>query len=413
VIDSLLVLSFLFWFFVAPAAFAALFSIRMGRRYLEYVEAEMQEPAGEEAAGDEDDPPVPYHPPASLIVPVKGLDHDLAENLRSLASQDYPDFELIVVCRSASDEALRVARLALGAKARLVLSDQPPDDTGEKVHNLQHAVRLARLESEVFVFADSDGQVTPGWLRALVSPLADESIGATTGFRWYFPEDGGFWPLLRSVWDSTIAGNMSTKDRNFAWGGGMAVRRATFEQARVSDFWKGAVSDDYRLTAALDKAGLGIRFVPGGMVATTGACSRQEFLDWAKRQLVITKVYRKKLWLAGFISHVFYCGAMVMSLAMALAGSPLSIAGFVVTVIPGMGKGATRCYAARLMFPERHEWLDHFSWAYFWLVPIATWVWLYTFVSSATTRTIEWRGNVYELIAPDRTRSLSGSVPSV
>ena len=100
-------------------------------------------------------------------------------------------------------------------------------------------------------------------------PLADETIGATTGFRWYFPEDGGFWPLLRSVWDSTIAGNMNTKDRNFAWGGGMAVRRATFEQARVAEFWKGTVSDDYRLTAALNKARLGIRFVPGGMVATT------------------------------------------------------------------------------------------------------------------------------------------------
>lgn len=402
-------LSFLFWFFVAPAALAALFSIRMGRRYLEYVEAAARGLLDEDLSG-EDPPPAPYQPPVSLIVPVKGLDHDLAANLRSLAAQEYPDFELIVVCRSASDEALRVARLAMEGKARVVLADHPPDDTGEKVHNLQHAVRLARLESEVFVFADSDGQVTSGWLRALVTPLANDTIGATTGFRWYFPEDGGFWPLLRSVWDSTIAGNMNTKDRNFAWGGGMAVRRSTFEEARVAEFWKGAVSDDYRLTAALNEAKLGIRFVPGGMVATTGACSRQEFLDWAKRQLIITKVYRKKLWVAGFVSHVFYCGAMVMSLAMAAAGNPLALAGFVVTVIPGMGKGAMRSYAARLMFPERHDWLDRFSWAYFWLVPLATWVWLYTFIASATTRTIEWRGNVYELLAPDRTRRLSPSV---
>jgi cellulose synthase/poly-beta-1,6-N-acetylglucosamine synthase-like glycosyltransferase len=405
------VLTFLFWFFVAPAALAALFSIRMGRRYLEYVEAALHKPVEEDDPEDEP-PPDPYLPPVSLIVPVKGLDHDLSENLRSLAAQDYPDFELIIVCCNATDEAVRVARLALEDRARVLVSDQPPGDTGEKVHNLRYAVRLARLESEVFVFADSDGQVTSGWLRALVSPLHDESIGATTGFRWYFPEEGGFWPLLRSVWDSTIAGNMNTKDHNFAWGGGMAVRRETFERARVADFWKGAVSDDYRLTHALDAAGLGIRFVPGAMVATTGHCSRQEFLDWARRQLTITKVYRRKLWIAGFISHVFYCGAMVMSLAMALTGSPLALMGFVVTVIPGMGKGAMRSYAARLMFPERHDWLDRFSWAYFWLVPVATWVWLYTFARSAVTRTIEWRGNVYELIAPDRTRSLSRAAPS-
>jgi cellulose synthase/poly-beta-1,6-N-acetylglucosamine synthase-like glycosyltransferase len=375
----------------------------MGRRYLEYVESSLRKP---EEDGDADDDP-PYQPPVSLIVPVKGLDHDLSENLRSLASQDYPDFELIVVCSNATDEAVRVARLALEDRARVVVSDQPPDGTGEKVHNLQYAVRFARPESEVFIFADSDGQVTTGWLRALVNPLRDEAIGAATGFRWYFPEEGGFWPLLRSVWDSTIAGNMNTKDRNFAWGGGMAVRRETFERARVAEFWKGAVSDDYRLTHALDAAGLGIRFVPGAMVATTGHCSRREFLDWAKRQLIITKVYRRKLWIAGFVSHIFYCGAMVMSLTMALAGSPLALMGFVVTVIPGMAKGAMRSYAARLMFPERHDWLDRFSWAYFWLVPVATWVWLYTFARSATTRTIEWRGNVYELIAPDRTRILS------
>jgi hypothetical protein len=98
---------------------------------------------------------------------------------------------------------------------------------------------------------------------------------------------------------------------------------------------------------------------------------------------------------------------MVMSLTMALAGNPLALAGFVVTVIPGMGKGATRGYAAQIMFPERQEWLDRFSWVYFWLVPIATWVWLYAFVGSAMTRKIKWRGNVYELVAPDRTRTLS------
>jgi hypothetical protein len=101
-----------------------------------------------------------------------------------------------------------------------------------------------------------------------------------------------------------------------------------------------------------------------------------------------------------------------MSLTMALAGSPLALAGFVVTVVPGMGKGAMRGYAAQLMFPMRQEWLDRFYWAYFWMVPIATWVWLYTFIGSAMTRKIEWRGNVYELIAPDQTRSLSGPAGS-
>ncbi len=398
-------LTYLFWIFVIPAALAALVSIRAGRNYLDYMEVSLA-PLHPEEPPDPDLPPEPYTPPATLIVPVKGLDHDLAQNLRSLAGQDYPDFELIVVCHSASDQALRVARLSLEGLGRVIVAGPPPAGTGEKVHNLMRAVAVSRTASAVLVFADSDGQVPSGWLRSLVAPLADPEVGAATGFRWYFPEDGGFWPLLRSVWNSTIAGNMRPDGRNFTWGGGTAIRRETFERARVKEFWQGTVSDDYRLSAAMNAAGLGVHFVPAAMVATTGSCTAAEFLDWATRQLVITKVYRRKLWLAGFVAHVVYCGAMLMSVLLAVSGNPLGLGGLVVTVVPGMGKGAMRSYAARLMFPDRTDWLDRFSWAYFWMVPIATWIWLYTFTRSAFTRTIEWRGNVYKLVSAEETRSI-------
>ncbi len=388
-------LIYLFWFFVVPATLAALVSNRAGRNYVEYVEAELNEPVGE------------YEPPVTLIVPVKGLDHDLAGNLQSLAVQDYPDYELIVVTRGASDEGLRVARSVLHERVRVVVAGEPADGTGEKVHNLLEAVRQARSASEVFAFADSDGRVTRNWLRNLVAPLEDESLGATTGFRWYLPEDGGFWPLLRSAWDSTIAGNLRADDKNFAWGGGMALGRSTFEQASVAEFWRGAVSDDYRLTAAMNAAERGIRFVPGAMVATTGSCTAAEFLRWAARQLVITRVYRGKLWWAGFVAHIVYCGAMVMSLLVALTGNPLGLAGLVVTLVPGMAKGAVRGHAGRMMFPHHGGWFDQYGWAYFWMTPIATWIWLYTFLRSAMTRRIEWRGNVYELVSANETRCIS------
>ena len=388
-------LTFLFWFFVVPATLAALVSNRAGRNYIEYVEVELNEPIGE------------YAPPATLIVPVKGLDHDLAGNLQSLAAQDYPDFELIVVTRSTSDEALRLARTVLPETVHVVIAGEPPEDTGEKVHNLLEAVRRARPISEVFAFADSDGRVGRQWLRNLIAPLQDESLGATTGFRWHLPDEGGFWPLLRSVWDSTIAGNLRVDDKNFAWGGAMALRRSTFERANVADFWQGAVSDDYRLTAAMNAAQMGIRFVPGAMVATPGSCTGPEFLRWAARQLAITRVYRAKLWWAGFVAHIVYCGAMVTSVLVALSGNPLGLGGLVITLLPGMGKGAIRAQAGRMMFPNYGTWFDQHGWAYFWMTPIATWVWLYTFVRSAMSRKIEWRGNVYELVSAEQTRCIS------
>lgn len=398
-------LSFWFWLFVIPATLAALFSMRKGRDFLEYVEDSLSESGDRD---DEDDPNSeprePFLPPVTVIVPVRGHDHDLARNLGSLGALDYPDYELIVTASDCDDDGSRSARTILGERAAFVTSGNPPPGTGEKVHNLIAAVKQARPESEVFVFADSDGQVAEDWLRNLVAPLEDETLGATTGFRWYFPEEGGFWPLLRSAWDSTIAGNISTKDKNFAWGGAMALRRATFVEADVERFWAGAVSDDYRLSAAMNAAGRGIRFVPGAMVATTGTCTATEFLTWARRQLIITRVYRPHLWAAGFVSHVVYCGAMVLSLVMALTENvPLGLGALVVTTVPGMVKGALRGTIARLMFPRRESWFDRHGWAYFWLVPVTTWVWLVSFVGSAATRKIEWRGYVYDLVSSERT----------
>lgn len=389
-------LEFFFWLFVGAATPASALAIRSGKRFQQHVEGEL--------LGEPDpDEPV-FSGPVSLILPVRGSDHDLAGNLWSLAAQDYPDYELIVVCRDADDPAVQTAQLTLGDAFRLVVAGPPPEGMGEKVHNLLRAVEESRPESEAFAFADSDGQVASGWLRSLVGPLAESGVGATTGFRWYFPEDGGFWPLLRSSWDSVIAGMMRDDGKNFAWGGATALTRETFERARVAEFWAGAVSDDYRVMHAMQKADLGIRFVPGAMAATTGPCAAGEFLDWTVRQLTITKAYRKPMWVAGFVAHVVYCGAFVMSLAMLAGGSGLGLIGLAVTQLPGMAKGAMRGYAGRLMFPERDAWFDRHGWAYFWLTPIATWVWMYAFWRSAWTRRIRWRGYEYELVSESETR---------
>ena len=40
---------------------------------------------------------------ATVIVPVKGEDAGLAENLEALAELDYPDYELFVVARAEED----------------------------------------------------------------------------------------------------------------------------------------------------------------------------------------------------------------------------------------------------------------------------------------------------------------------
>ena len=388
----------LFWTFALLATAVTLLSVKRGRQFLDYVEERVRE-RGSTA--------VSAWPATALIVPVKGREPGLARNLRALSAQDYPSFELVVVCADASDPACEAARCAVGHTARIVVAGEPPPGTGEKIHNLLAAVKAVGGSAEILAFADSDGRVRKEWLRSLVAPLVVGGVGATTTFRWYVPEEGGFWPLVRTVWDSSIATIMDTRDRSFAWGGGMALRREVFESAEVAQFWRGAVSDDYRLTDAMSAAGLGIRFIPEAMVETPGTCTGTEFLAWTVRQLTIARVYSFRRWLEGYLSHVVYCVAQILCVTQVLFGNPL--AGFgalLLIVLPGMARGSMRGYVCALVFPHREAWLERFGWAYFWMTPVATWVWLHAFVRSGLTRRIAWRGRVYELLGPGKSKEI-------
>src|SRR5215472_12555226 len=202
-----------FWCWVGPALLSTMLSVFRERRRAAYVRSRLAKKPGK-------------LPPATVIVPVKGEDEGLKENLAALASIDYPDYELLIVAHSAQD----IPPGVLPARARVVLAQGDDPDTSEKVQNLAAAVHAARHRSELFAFADSDGRVTRRWLQALIAPLAEEGVGACTGYRWFVPQPGTFWSVGRAVWDAMATGLMGPGDNQFAWGGAMAIRKETFIQ---------------------------------------------------------------------------------------------------------------------------------------------------------------------------------------
>ncbi len=334
-------------------------------------------------------------PAATVIVPVKGADEGLRDNLLALASLDYPDYELIVTARFAADIPAGVAP----PRARVVLAGEGDPATGEKISNLLAAIAAARPASEIFAFADSDGRVAPGWLRALAAPLAEDGVGLSTGYRWHAPDAGGFWPLLRSAWNAVIAGGFGGANQRFAWGGAMAIRRETFVSARVAEFWQGTVSDDFRIAHAMRAAKLRIAFAPGAMVAAVDGTGGAEFLGWIQRQMIITRVYEPALWRIGFLAHAIYGGAMAGAV---LAPTRARIAAVGLILGLGMWKGARRGRLMRACLPAQDSYFVRHGWIYTWWTPLVTWVWLYSFAASAVTRTIRWRGHVYRLGSPPR-----------
>lgn len=368
------------WLFILASLALALLSLRGERARLAYIVSRVNLP------------PELHCPPATVIVPVKGADQHIAENLRALAELDYPDYELIVTAREESD----LPRNAVPDRARVVLSHAADIETAEKIQNQLAAVNAARPESRILAFADSDGRVQPQWLRALVHGLEDPRAGAATGYRWHLPDPARPWPLLRSVWNAVIAGGFGPGANNFTWGGAMAIRRDDFARLRIASYWRGTISDDYRLSQAVKDAGLRIVFAPAAMVASTDQTGGREFLHWITRQMTITRFYAPRLWKLALVAHVVYCAGMASSVWLA---SPVTL---VLQLAPGMWKAARRIRLARLCLPGHAGWFDRYGWLHVVLVPAGTWLWLYACVASAFARTIEWRGYRYHMRRPGR-----------
>src|SRR5947209_14044486 len=332
-----------FYFFAALLILQSLISLRGGWRWLAYFRCELQRTLPD------------YTPHASVIVPCRGLDQDLAKNLRALFAQDYPRYEIIFVTDSAHDRALPVieslraahADATTGAVVTRVVIAGAASDCGQKVHNLRAGLSACDPASEVFVFVDTDARPRRGWLRALVAPLADEHIGAATGYRWFVPAHGGFSSHLRSVWNASIASALGhSETQNFCWGGSTAIRRTTFARADVLAHWRGALSDDFALTRALKTAQLPIRFVPYCLTASHEDCSFSELLEFTTPQLKITRVYSPHLWRIVLISNLLFVLVCYGGLALAFvrvwrgtsAALPLALVGSIFVL------GAAKAY---------------------------------------------------------------------
>jgi cellulose synthase/poly-beta-1,6-N-acetylglucosamine synthase-like glycosyltransferase len=370
----------LYWFLAGPALLLAALSLRGERKRAAYVARRLAERPKD-------------LPPATVIVPVKGSDEGLRENLEALAALDYPDYELIVTAHSAGDIPAGV----LPARVKVVLAHGTDPVGAEKIQNLMAAVRAARKRSRVLAFADSDGRVSRGWLRALVAPLEEPGVGASTGYRWFLPDPPDFWSLLRGVWDAVAAGTLGPGDCRFAWGGAMAIRKEVFFEARVPDFWQGALSDDYALSQAVHAAGLSIAYAPGALTPCREHITGGRFFGWIHRQLAITRIYAPRLWWAALIAHIFYCGGMAASIAASIRGNRLAEWALIAQLSPGMLKGLNRATLAKAVLPEHEAWFKRHAWVHAIWAPLATWVWLVALGSSAFARSIEWRGRRYPL----------------
>ena len=125
----------------------------------------------------------PLMPPASILKPVRGLDHQAYENFASFCSLDYPEYEVLFAVSDTDAQVCAVIeklRADFPACSIRVITKVPCLGTNDKVNNLCQLVQDAKYD--FIVMSDSDVRVEPDYLRQVIAPFADPKVGAVTAF---------------------------------------------------------------------------------------------------------------------------------------------------------------------------------------------------------------------------------------
>ena len=226
-------------------------------------------------------------------------------------------------------------------------------------------VRASRKRSEILAFADGGCRVSKGWLQCARGAarrsrrgrehriLSGTRPSRRISGRWCAAS--GMRPLPACL------GPATTRLRGpVPW----PCARIRSSSCGIPDVWRFAASEDGALARAVRAAGRRISFAPGAMAACTGRISAGAFLGWARRQMVLARLYVPRLWWGALGSHIFYCGGMAAAITASVRGSRGAEWVLVVQLGLGMLKGVNRATLARAELPDFEAWFKRHAWVH-------------------------------------------------
>jgi len=382
---------------------AGLFLLWQGIQWLAYVRRRLRTDPGF------------YAPRTAVLCPCRGMEPGLERNLVSLCEFNHQNFEIFFILASENDPAYStVKRVAASSrvKANVIIAGKPTN-CSEKVNNLRVCIEQLAPEFEVLVFADSDGRPGKAWLHRLVAPLTDSRIGATTTMRWFIPNNNGLPTALLAAWNASIVTMLGGHDKNFCWGGGTAIRRSLFDQMGMLDIWQYSFSDDYSLTAAIEKTGRQIVFLPECLTLSYVQTDFDNLLEFTNRQIKITRIYRPQMWAMAFATHFLFCFTFLLGLAvifnLTLESRPSAdiITLWFLPLLLASIRGALRVIGTTESIPAARAEIMAQSWIYILATLFVPFLYFINFCASLIGRRVRWRGIQYELISTEQTRVLT------
>ena len=202
-----------------------------------------------------------WRPAVTVLKPLCGAEPQLAECLRSLARQTYPDLQVVFGVREASDPAVAIVeqlRQQFPALDIDLVVDSRAHGENLKTSNLINM--LPRARHAVVIISDSDVRVEPGYLDAVIAALAPSDVGAVTCL--YRGRPGtGLWSRVAALFINdwffpSVLVSRALGDRSFGSGVTIALRRSTLEAIGGLQVIADHLADDWLICAHVRRLGL-------------------------------------------------------------------------------------------------------------------------------------------------------------
>ena len=255
-----------------------------------------------------------YAPNALVVLPVRGADSTLARCVAGLATQDYENYRVRIVFDSHQDPGWQIVDRVLdehpGAPIEMMQLESPRTTCSLKCSAIYEATEDLD-DAEVVAQLDTDVVPHSSWLRELVQPLSEPSVGVAHGNRWYLPETASWGALLRYFWNAAAVPTMFFW--SMPWGGTLAVKRSLLEQTDVRQRWLRAGCEDVPLGIVAKKNRMQVRFVPSLLMLDRSDTTMERCLPFVDRQLLWVRLYHPACWWASNAWQVLIAVAMLVA----------------------------------------------------------------------------------------------------
>lgn len=204
-------------------------------------------------------------PGITVLKPAGGAGAEFGDLLRSHASQDYPDFEILVGV-GGRDSAARAAVLRVQAdfpsvRIRLVDCPAPAPGCNGKVEALRELARHA--SKPVWVLSDADIEVPAGYLASLSAELQAPNTGMVTCLYRAEPDASVLTRLeacrINTEFPSQVLLAKLLQGLRFGLGSSMVLRAQTLASVGGFPALRNVIGDDYHLGARIAAEGLSVR----------------------------------------------------------------------------------------------------------------------------------------------------------